>query len=155
MARKIGIILLVFLIIVLVTVGGLYLNKTINKNSKHNHSIVSFGGADKHDELSLSELESNFDSPNDFIIISHYGYDMDFNSQYKEGDSLTTYYTYQLSGNPEPLLAIVLTYNNVAKTVCAPCGESHKNSFEKIFSKAFNENVDKIIEILDSLGLRK
>jgi len=126
-----------------------------NRNSEHNASMVSFGGMKPHDRISLDELESNFDSPNDFILISHSGKDMDFNTNYSEGDSLITYYNYHLEDSKEELLGIVWTYKEQSKTICAPCGQDKVNEFKEIHKRSFEKNLNLTIDALDSLGLRE
>jgi hypothetical protein len=126
-----------------------------NENSKHNASMVSFGGMKPHDRLSLNELESNFDSPNDFVLISHFGKDMDFNSDYEEGDSLVTFYKYHLESSQKEQVGIVFTFGDKAETICAPCAKDKVKEYEGIYRKSTSKNIDKTIDALDSLEIRK
>jgi hypothetical protein len=120
-------------------------------NKQHNDSKVSFGGMKLHDKLALSELESNFDSPNDFILISHYGQDMDFNSGYEEGDSLVNYYKYQLTDSQEEQIGAVMTVGEKSKTICAPCGKDVIEKYKIVYKTATEKNIDKTIEVLESI----
>lgn len=138
-------------IIGLTLVSGIYLYNTINKNSILNAKRVSFGGMKDHDRLALTELESNFSSPNDFYILSHYGRDMDFNSDYNEGDSLTTYYHYRLNSASDSLLGIVFTYKSTSKTICISCNAKYQAEFNSIFNQTFQINLTKTKNALDSI----
>jgi hypothetical protein len=153
MTKPLKTLIVIALTAVVLTPTYFYLDSIINENSRHNSSIVSFGGMKKHDQLSLTELESNFNSRNDFRIISHYGRDMDFNSDYLEGDSLITYYNYKLKAKPDTFLAIVLTYKDFAKTLCINCSEAEKEKFNHIYDQATNRNIKKLVNALDSIGL--
>jgi hypothetical protein len=151
MNRPVKIFLITVSIIGLSLWSGIHFYKVINRNSILNAARVSFGGMKDHDRLALTELESNFSSPNDFFILSGYGRDMDFNSDYNEGDSLTTYYYYSLDGSPDSLLAIVFTYKSTSKTICISCNAKYQAEFNSIFNQAFEINLTKTKNALDSI----
>ncbi len=122
-----------------------------NRNQKHNEYIVSFGGMKPHNELALRELESNFTNPNDFVIKAYYGEDMDFNSNYVEGDSLFVYYEYVIVSDKTEKLAVVLTYGHSTETVCYNCNSERIKEYQEIREKADKKNIDETVKALEDL----
>ena len=129
---------ILFLLFIVARAGYRLWQRSTEENKWHNDELIAQGSTGPHHQRAFERLQSSFDSPDDFSLISFYSRDMNPDSKYWKGDLVNIYFQYRLRDTPDTLLAIVIAFQNKTSTICAPCDTFYQHHYDSIYHTALD-----------------